>query len=1121
MHLKEENEKQLDMKINMKKNIFKILFLLHSFAICSQTDPGNPMPDFTKSIKNFVPAAPATAGLLQQADLNYENPLGKVYTGFNLTTLKCKDISLPISVNYDYDGFRPQADAGAIGLGWGLSAGNGVIIKQIGGPKDDFITDALNQGLPQYPSTTSDAQTWFKNQSEYYRLAACRNFKDLQPEIYHISLLGKSVKMYKDASNVIYTSPKVNWVITGTDQSGYTIVTEDGTICVLNVIQSSNTEAWQELGFLYNPNSAFYMSKLKHANGKDSIMFNYVANNYAVDAKIEDVVRTEVLNFSPSGFVTFAGCSSPIAVPLGQTFTYTKNNQTFNDFVLSSITSKDMTVTFHNSFTRSDVFNANQNKHRVDSITINNHTGAFVKRILFNYDYFGGSSGWLKLNGIDERGPNSKKNLLNFDYYLPNTFPAKDLYGIDHWGYWTNRSSSTLIPEVKVSSTYNIPGANREPVFETTLAAALKSVIYPTKGSINFSYELNEYDITNQDTSFSYYDFTSVTKNCSVNALRITDSNTISIDYPQKVELRGNLVAKPNAMEPEIVFVELYFGTTLIHTMTLTPSITTRSDLVDITTSGVYTLKVTADQLGFAGSGHVTALNRTLITNSMILPAKIGGLRIKHIKYIDAAQITKQIKFKYELPNNTLSSGIRIYKPTYSSNSFSPIYKVACGGGSLISNPNQLVGVWNFINTSSTSYAPMSTANKYHVFYSSIWIEDSLAGKQNNIYSYYADEGKFYKFPYPPPTSNEEIRGKLMNQKIWDKNGQLVKESINSYYTSPLHWLIGMKCGSNKGDLEMFDANFNVLLGYAYKINQFWPYMQQSTEKSYSQSNQALEKITNMEHDNVTLNVTKQSYTQSDGKVRTIEFKYPNDFSASGNVYEKMVNRHMINQVIATNEYIDNVLIYTKRTNYFEPYANLIVPQSEETFKAGGVLESRITYDNYDATTGRLTQLKQTNGTPVALLWSAQNNNLIAKVSNASPAEVFYENFEAPINTNSQFHTGEKSLAGDYTCPFIKPNAKTYMVDYWYFDGVNWIYIKKNYTNNMILSEGNNIDNVRIYPQDAQMISYTYKTGTGITSEEAPNGIVAKYEYDDFYRLIRIRDQYNNILKTMDYNYKP
>jgi YD repeat-containing protein len=1103
----------------MKKISFKILFLLQSFAIFSQPEPSGALPDYTKSIKNFVPAAPATASLLQQADLNYENPLGKVYTGFNLTTLKCKDISLPISVTYDYDGFKPQADAGSIGLGWGLSTGNGVIIKQIGGPKDDFVTDALNQGLPQYPSTIGDAQTWFKNQPESYKLFACRNNKDLQPEIYHISLLGKSIKMYKGVGGVIYTTPKVNWVITGTDASGYTIVTEDGTICEFNVIQSSNTDAWQEFGFLYNPNSAFYMSKLKHANGKDSVLFNYVANNYAVDQKIDDVVRTELYSTSPSGFVTFAGCTNPIAVPLGQTFTFTKNNQTFNDFVLSSIIAKDMTVTFHNSFTRSDVFNANQNKHRVDSITINNQTGAFVRRILFNYAYFGGSSGWLKLNGIDERGLNTKKNLLNFDYYLPIAYPTKDAIAIDHWGYWSDRSVSSLIPEIPTSATTKIPGANREPVYENTLATALKSVIYPTKGSINFSYELNDFDITNQNPNFSYYDFTPVTKSCHVNVLNSIKYDSISINFPQKVELRGSLGSNSNSTEPPQMLVELYFGTTLLESMPLTSLSNNKTVLVDIVTPGVYTIKVDGDQF-FSGSGSVKALNRTLITNSMIVPEKVGGLRIKHIKYVDAAQITKQIKFRYELPNTALSSGIRIYKPTYTSNSFLPVYKMACSG-SLISNPNQLVGVWNFINTSSTSVTPMSTANKYHVFYSSIWIEDSLAGKQNNIYSYYADEGGFNKFPYPPPTSNEEIRGKLINQKIWDKNGQLVKEGANSYYNTPLHWLIGMKCGANKGDLEMFDANFTVLIGKAYKINQFWPYMQQSIERSYSQSNQVIEKTTNMEYDNTTLNVTKQSYTQSDGKVRSVTFKYPNDFSATGNVYEKMVNRHMINQVIETSEFIDNVLISTKRTNYFEPYTNLIVPQSEETFKAGGVLESRITYDSYDATTGRLKQLKQTNGTPIALLWSAQNNNLIAKVSNALPNEVFYENFETSINTNTLFHTGEKSLVGDYTCTFIKPNTKTYIVDYWYFDGINWNYIKKNYTNGMILMEGNNIDNVRIYPQDAQMIAYTYKTGTGITSEEAPNGIVAKYEYDDFYRLVRVRDQYNNIVKTMDYNYKP
>lgn len=62
-------------------------------------------------------------------------------------------------------------------------------------------------------------------------------------------------------------------------------------------------------------------------------------------------------------------------------------------------------------------------------------------------------------------------------------------------------------------------------------------------------------------------------------------------------------------------------------------------------------------------------------------------------------------------------------------------------------------------------------------------------------------------------------------------------------------------------------------------------------------------------------------------------------------------------------------------------------------------------------------------------------------------------------------------------------------------------------------------DDIRFYPSDAQMTTYTYDPLVGKTSEIGPSGLTAIYEYDDAGRLWRIKDNEGNILKQNTYHF--
>jgi YD repeat-containing protein len=140
--------------------------------------------------------------------------------------------------------------------------------------------------------------------------------------------------------------------------------------------------------------------------------------------------------------------------------------------------------------------------------------------------------------------------------------------------------------------------------------------------------------------------------------------------------------------------------------------------------------------------------------------------------------------------------------------------------------------------------------------------------------------------------------------------------------------------------------------------------------------------------------------------------------------------------------------------------------------------------------------------------------------------EFQYESFEESTATGvvtnaSVAHCGKSYFNGDYPTTFTLPNSRSYLVEYWYLDGTNtWQYMSKPYTGVTTLTDGSAIDDVRIYPVDAQMKSYTYDPVLGMTSSIDESGRALFYDYDTFGRLMRIRNDQGGVEKQYAYFYK-
>ncbi|MBX3238284.1 MAG: hypothetical protein KIT80_05825 [Chitinophagaceae bacterium] len=242
-------------------------------------------------------------------------------------------------------------------------------------------------------------------------------------------------------------------------------------------------------------------------------------------------------------------------------------------------------------------------------------------------------------------------------------------------------------------------------------------------------------------------------------------------------------------------------------------------------------------------------------------------------------------------------------------------------------------------------------------------------------------------------------------------------------------------------------------------------------------------------------------------------------------------------------------------TNFkFSNRATGVLPPSgtATSFNADSKYKIRLSYNSYDIL-NNLQQYTFSDNTPVAFIWDYKMQYPIAQVTNAAYSSIAYTSFEADGKGNWTY-TGTPS--NDATAPTGKKvftivsssnnitktglsSSATYIVSYWKKSGsvsVNstasitgstingWTYYEHKVVNPVggtITVSGTNgvIDELRLYPETAQMTTHTYDPLIGMTSQCDVNNRITYYRYDGFGRLSLVLDQDKNVVKNICYNY--
>ncbi|MBW4890147.1 hypothetical protein KXQ82_10490 [Mucilaginibacter sp. HMF5004] len=244
---------------------------------------------------------------------------------------------------------------------------------------------------------------------------------------------------------------------------------------------------------------------------------------------------------------------------------------------------------------------------------------------------------------------------------------------------------------------------------------------------------------------------------------------------------------------------------------------------------------------------------------------------------------------------------------------------------------------------------------------------------------------------------------------------------------------------------------------------------------------QSVSRMTNLEYNNPTypMQVSKQTTTNSKGDSIATNLKYPYDFTTSP--YTEMAGANRVAPVIEqtqTNTTLSKEISHMKSNYGFFPIPGTsdqaIRLQSIESSAGGNALEIRATVNQYDGR-GQVLQQTAKDGLVTSFLYGYQNTQLIAVIKGADYASVI-----AQVN---------KTVLDDLTTSEASIQAQ--------------------------------LNSLRNSLPGAQVTTYTYLPGTGVSSSTDPKGQTITYIYDDYQRLKMIKDQDGKILKANDYHIKP
>lgn len=1028
------------------------------------------LPSYGQNKQVIIPPNPEAASLGKYGEYPVDLSSGLVNIDIPLFQIKTKELTVPVSISYHASGIKVNDIASPVGLGWALNAG-GVLTRTVRGKADEGTAGWLHQSFMSTAQILASTNT---STVYNYLWPRADGNTDNESDRYYFNAAGMAGSFVYDSNDQLVQIPYSDNRITGNMASGYTITSADGTIYLFNVSESTSVNGTAPAI------TAHYLSKIISASKSDTIEFIY-----ETDASHYNDVYTSYTRLTSSG--------APSWVPMSMFGFSTSVYFTSSTKLLKRIRFPRGEVEFTLAADRKD-----KRKNRIQRVTLKNAAGETVKRFRFDHSYF---------ESLPVQPPNYTDHNKNLDYrlkldavvletstgtsegkysfaYNATRLPiyyaggtrtnAKTHFGQDYWGYYNGvTANNDFMPKVP-----GLPsGADRKISASHAQACILTGITYPTGGVTTFTYEANRHSSEDRGG----LRIASMTENSNDGTPAKTRSFTYGEGY--LTDFHGLLFSESNfsysffvkhPSQSQYYLADVYLSDPLLPLSNNSGnSVFYRSVTENITAGGAANGKIEYVYEFQADSGYSTGVT-----------GPPGG-------YIS-------LRYPFYIAGRSWARGALKQETIYKS--------------------------------VSSSFAPVRKTVHTYTLYKPAAIKTG-----NSVFGSYR-----YLGAVPGPADANSARTRYQFFDVETRLGvkQLTKTTITTYNST------------TDSIVETTD--------YAYDgINLSQPHHQVS-KQSVAKSDGSKE-------------ITYQTYARDYGNTSG----FINDMK-NNNLVNKPIERVSYKEVGSTRTVLSGMITEYKTggRGRVDKVLELetAAPLALSTFKmsnrsagqfptptnGGGMYsrdsryQPRVTVNSHDAWSNPL-QVTETGGPPTSYLWSYNGQYPIAEAQNAQSGQFAYTSFEtaekggwsysgAPTVSTTVSKTGRRyynlGLGAVSKSGIGASAAKPYRLMFWVrrsSGSGNWTFMGKTeslttawkFVSRMVTTasvsisgSGLYIDEVRVHPAEASMVTYTYDPVRGMTSHSDASGNVTYYDYDTSGRLMQIRDLESSIIEDYRYNYR-